>query len=60
MGKLNKCIMPEMPYCPCCSESYIEHIFHSYNDIETKWHCLIPNDKETFEEFIMDRFTRID
>lgn len=34
----NNCIMPEMPYCPCCKYGYVEHF--EGNDTDTVWHCL--------------------
>ena len=35
------CIMPEMPYCPCCKYGYIVYI----DETETEWRCLY-NDLE--------------
>jgi hypothetical protein len=34
----NNCIMPEMPYCPCCKYGYVE--YYEDNDTDTVWHCL--------------------
>lgn len=60
MGFLNSCIMPEMPYCPCCQYGLIieeyPFPFNEFND----WVCLLPTDRETFENYIMDRFMRVD
>ena len=40
----NNCIMPEMPYCPCCKYGYIEHF--EGNDTDTVWHCLRKGDED--------------
>ena len=31
----DRCIMPEMPYCPACKYGYIEYL----NETDTVWHC---------------------
>lgn len=35
----NRCIMPEMPYCPACEYGYIEYL----NETDTVWHCMVDD-----------------
>ena len=49
----NKCIMPEMPYCPTCTYGRVEYPdwVETYEDTqgcECKWVCLLT-DKEEIE-----------
>ena len=40
----DRCIMPEMPYCPACEYGYIEYL----NEIDTVWNCMVDDHgKET-------------
>lgn len=34
-----RCIMPEMPYCPACEYGYIEYL----NETDTIWHCMVDD-----------------
>lgn len=35
----DRCIMPEMPYCPACKYGYIEYL----NETDTVWHCRVDD-----------------
>lgn len=40
------CIMPEMPYCPCCPHgiiSYPEETYPGEEGIFTDWNCALDN-----------------
>ena len=42
----DKCIMPEMPYCPACPHGYISYSddIETYSDLEgcsCEWICLL-------------------
>lgn len=34
-----RCIMPEMPYCPCCQYGHI--VLNLYDDTRCEWRCLL-------------------
>jgi len=43
-----KCIMPEMPYCPCCEHGliiYPEDV-NSIEGCDTQWVCLLKDKNE--------------
>ena len=42
----NKCIMPEMPYCPSCQHGIEVHEEWMRED-ECKWVCLLDTDDES-------------
>lgn len=41
----NKCIMPEMPYCPACEYGMIIYPEDADNiyDVDPEWVCLLKN-----------------
>lgn len=42
----NRCIMPEMPYCPACEYGYVEFL----NETDTIWHCIVDNYRKNESE----------
>lgn len=46
----NKCIMPEMPYCPACEHGHIEYPdwVETYEDTQgcsCKWICMLTGEE---------------
>ena len=54
---MNKCIMPEMPYCPVCKYGHVTYKDEDYDGIEQptecEWHCMIgkiPSEEDNNEK----------
>lgn len=56
----NKCIMPEMPYCPACPHGYVAYPddVETYEDTQgcsCEWVCMLDNEEEMLgQESIVD------
>lgn len=55
-----KCIMPEMPYCPACTYGYVTY---DSNEVECKadipgsscgWHCKLEEQSKSGKKHIKD------
>lgn len=59
MGFLNKCNVSEKPLCKFCKFRHVVRSFY-LNALWIDFECHRPSDKECFENFIMDRFMKIE
>jgi hypothetical protein len=46
--KTDNCIMPEMPYCPCCpyGNVFYPEGFDFEEGVEVEWICMLEKEKE--------------